>query len=123
MIKFEGVERDLILGYIFKRKLEALEGKFIIRESIQASEEARIEYENMSQSGKLNIYKKIVDLKIVDLIHEEAYERSLFMEFVNGHPEKRRMRIREWAHYKVKSMPYEDKREFYKKLNLKFYEE
>ena len=123
MIKIEGKERSLILGYIFERKLKALDGKFIIRESIQASAEASIEYENMSQSGKLNIYKKIVDLKIVNLIYEDAYERSLFMEFVNGTPEKRRRRIQSWAHYKVKSMPYADKKKFYEKLNLKFYEE
>jgi len=123
MIKFEGAEREVILGYIFERKLNALDGKFIIRESMLASSQASIEYENMSQSSKLNIYKKIVDRKIVNLIYEDTYRRSLFMNFVNGSPAKRKMRIREWAYHKVKSMPYSDKESFYQKLNLKFYEE
>lgn len=121
MIQFEGVERKLILGYILEQKLNASDGKFIIRESIQASIDAKIEYESMSQSRKLCIYKKIVDNKIVDLIFSDAYERSLFMEFVNGNPEKRKMRIREWAHYKVRSMGEEEKKKYYEKMELQFY--
>ena len=123
MIKFEGAERDIILEYIFGRKLQASDDKFVIKKSIQSSIDAKIEYENMSQDEKLYIYRKIVDKKIVDLIYNEAYDHSLFMYFVNGLPEKRSKRIREWAFYKVKSMPAEEKKEFYRKLGLKFYDE
>ena len=123
MIKFEGAERDIILGYIFERKLQALDDKFIIVQSMRASSDARIEYENMPQNRKLCIYRKIVDSKIMDLIYDEAYNHSLFMYFVNGSPGKRKKRIREWAFYRVKNMPCEEKKEFYSKLGLKFYDE
>ena len=123
MIKFEGAEREVILEYIFERKLQASDDKFVIKKSIQSSIDAKIEYENMSQDEKLYIYRKIIDHKIANLIYEEMYDNSMFMYFVNGLPEKRKRRLREWAFYRVRRMTPEEKEEFYRELGLKFYDE
>ena len=117
---FKGRERELILRYIFKRKLDSCDGKFIIREKITAAQESKIEYENMSNCDKLNMYRRIVDMKIRDYIYDELKNRSMFMYFVNGCPKKRSMRLMEYASYARRSMSEESKKKVCKEIGIKY---
>lgn len=122
MIKFKGRERSLILRYIYLRKLEALDSKFVIVNSINAKLESQIEYESLSQEDKLNIYEHLMNEKIRNIIFDELYYGSLSVSEVNGSPEKRKMRIREIAYHKTRNMKDVEKKQYYEKLNYKYYE-
>ena len=116
-------ERAFILRYIYIRKLESMDGKFVIKNQMQASTEALEEYDNMSTTEKIKIYGSCVDLEVKEYLYDKLYNKSMFMYFVNGCPEKRKFRIREYADYLVRNMGISQKKHICEKLNLKFFDE
>ena len=116
-------ERSLILEYIYQRKLNAMDGRFVIVNQMKATTEASETYEAMTQNEKMEIYKKSLNLKIKEYLFDELYNRSMFMYFVNGDPKKREMRIRDYVHYLVRNMGEKQKKYILEKLDLGlFYE-
>ena len=122
-MNIEGKERELILAYIFERKVNCKQGIFVIKNRIEARQEAMIEYENMTRKEKLKLYSNLMDNSIRNFLSDELENRSLFMNFVNGTPEKRRMRIESFVFYKVRNMNIEEKKLYYKELGYRFFYE
>ena len=122
-MNIEGKERELILGYIFERKVNCKQGIFVIKNRIEARQEAIIEYENMTRKEKLKLYAMLMNDKIRKCLCNELENRSLFMNFVNGTPQKRKMRIESFVFYKVRNMSRKEKKEYYKELGYRFFDE
>ena len=116
-------ERSLILQYIYQRKINAMDSRFVIVNKMQATIEASEAYEAMTENEKIKIYEKCADLKIKEYLFDDLYNNSMFMYFVNGNPEKRKMRIRDYVHYLVRNMGIKQKNYILKKMELKLFHE
>jgi len=108
-------EKAFILHYIYNRKLKSMDGKFVITNQMQASIEALEEYDNMPKTKKIKIYESCIDLKIKEYLYDKFYNRSMFMYFVNGCPQKRSFRIKEYVDYLVRNMNVSQKKEYLRK--------
>ena len=102
-------KRTLILEYIYQRKLNAMDGRFVIVNQMKATTEASEAYEAMTENEKIQIYEKSLNFKIKEYLFDKLYNRSMFMYFVNGDPKKREMRIRDYVHYLVRNMGAQQK--------------
>lgn len=122
-MKIEGKERQLILSYIYERKVNSKLGIFVIRNKMEAEYESKIEYENMPTKEKIKTYRAIIDLKIKQYLFDTLESRSLFMEYVNGNPRKRAMRIMEFACNKVRVMSEAEKKKYYKEIGYRYLDE
>jgi hypothetical protein len=113
-------QRDVLISYIYDRVLSTRPAKFVIKEKIQSELISLSYYESMTYEEKITLYKKIVDRHIFDYLLNKLENESMFMFFVNGSPEKRRMRIAEYVNHQIRSMEVFEKKEFYKKLGFKY---
>jgi hypothetical protein len=121
-MEIKGKERDLILEHIYVRKLESIDGRFVVRNKIQASMEAKITYENMTLEEKIKTYEDCVDFKIKAYLFDQFYNKSMFMYFVNNCEKKRQLSIKRYVDYLVRTMDSSRKKYMYKKLRIKYLE-
>jgi len=90
------------------------EVEFAVPHKLVSAHWAQTTYERLSEQERENIYLASLSkqaknkVKIIDYL-EHSLSSSLAMSEVNGSPEKRRMRIQEYARHKYDSMSERDK--------------
>jgi hypothetical protein len=81
---------------------------FAIRRKMTCKIESQLRYEHISSKERIEIYNKIINKKIINYLIDNI-THSLAIDFVNGSPDKRDFRIKEWAENKCNNMPKSEK--------------
>ena len=114
-----GKERQIVLDYLYQECISNSKDSFVSRKKINSKIESKLKYEHISNKEKMEIYKKIVKKQIIEyFIH--GITNSLAMEWVNGSPAKRDMRIEEWAQNKYNSASKAEKIAICEMLGFKY---
>ena len=104
----KGKERQMVLDYLYQECIANSRDSSAVRKKLTCKIESQLRYEHISHKERVEIYRKIINKKIIEyLIHNIS--NSLTMEWVNGSPTKRDMRIEEWAQNKYKGMSKAEK--------------
>ena len=112
-------ERRMVLDYLYQECVVASQVPSEILKRTGCMLEAKMKYENMSKKEKIEIYGKLLDQEIKNyLIHN--IDQSLTFDWVNGCPEKRRIRIKEYVDNLLANMSKAEKITICGKLNLKY---
>ena len=81
--------------------------------------ESQLRYERLTNRERRQIYFNFICKKITKYIADDI-SKSATMYWVNGAPEKRNMRIQEYAHYAFARMPENQKIAICEKLGFKY---
>ena len=112
-------ERDIIVDSIYKKCINASDGKFVIVNQISAKIKAEEIYESMTEEERLRIYRDVVDFRLANYLYQKT-NSSLLFYYVNGEEVKRSMRMKEWAFYYARTMSLPEKISICEKINLKY---
>lgn len=119
MIMLKGKERQMVLDYLYQECLINSRDFFASRKKMTCKIESQLRYEHISGKERIEIYNKIIKKKIINFLIE-CMSQSLSMDYVNGSPEKRKMRINEWATNKYQNMPKNEKIAICEKMGFKY---
>lgn len=112
-------EKKIILDSIYSECICYQRSKLFFINRVRARWLSQLFYENLSEQGKVKIYRKAIQPKIIKYLISELTESLLFSE-VNGQPEKRNLRIREYAKYQYDNMLKAQKIAICEKLGLMY---
>jgi len=117
----KGKERQIVLDCLYQEiyKEKRASGLFPVPAEIEAKVQSQLKYENISHRQRINIYYNFISKKITKYIADDI-SKSATMYWVNGAPEKRNMRIQEYAHYAFARMPENQKIAICEKLGYKY---
>ena len=115
----KGKERQMVLDYLYQESLINSRDFFATRKKMTCKIESQLRYEHISGKERIEIYNKIINKKIINFLIE-CMSQSLSMDYVNGSPEKRKMRITEWATNKYQNMPKNEKIAICEKMGFKY---
>jgi len=108
-------KKKIIINYLLNYFVNFVgEVEFAVPHKLVSAHWAQTTYERLSEQERENIYLASLSkqakhkAKIIDYL-EHSLSGSLTMSEVNGSPEKRRMRIEEYARHKYDSMSERDK--------------
>ena len=108
-------KKKIIINYLLNYFTNFVgEVEFAVPHKLVSAHWAQTTYERLSEQERENIYLASLakqaknKAKIIDYL-EHSLSSSLTMSEVNGSPEKRRMRIEEYARHKYDSMSERDK--------------
>jgi uncharacterized membrane protein len=108
-------KKKIIINYLLNYFTNFVgEVEFAVPHKLVSAHWAQTTYERLSEQERENIYLASLSkqaknkAKIIDYL-EHSLSSSLAMSEVNGSPEKRRMRIQEYARHKYDSMSERDK--------------
>jgi len=98
-------ERQIVLDCLYQEMYSAQmrNSGFATRSSRIAKEQSELEYKNISDQEKLEIYYNFIKQKIIKYIEKDV-GKSGAIYWVNGTPEKREARIEEYARYAYEVM-------------------
>ena len=114
-----GKERQMVLDYLYQECVMNSRDFFASRKKMTCKIESQLRYEHISGKERIESYNKIINKKIVNFLIE-CMSQSLSMDYVNGSPEKRKMRITEWATNKYQNMPKNEKIAICEKMGFKY---
>ena len=103
-----GKERQMVLDYLYQECIMNSRDFFATRKKMTCKIESQLRYEHISGKERIEIYKKIINKKITEYLINNI-SHSLAIDFVNGSPDKRDFRIKEWAENKCKNMSKAEK--------------
>jgi hypothetical protein len=115
----KGKERQMVLDYLYQECLVKSHDEFVVRRKMTCKIESQLRYEHISKKERIEIYNKIIGKKIINYLVENV-SNSLAIDSVNGSPEKRKMRIEEWASSKYQNMPKNERVAICEKLGFKY---
>ena len=117
----EKKERQIVLDCLYQEiyEHEMRKSGFAGRSAMIAQTESQLKYENISDRQRVDIYFNFISKKITKYIADDI-SKSATMYWVNGAPEKRNMRIQEYAHYAFARMPENQKIAICEKLGFKY---
>lgn len=102
-----------VLRFLFKEQVnQQLFGNFVVVNIICAKVSAQEEYEELSNKERRSIVKKIIINYLVS-----TFIQSLAFNFVNGSPQKRLFRIKEFASQKYNSLTEDERILILRKIN------
>jgi hypothetical protein len=104
----KGKERQMVLDYLYQECIKNSKDSFMSRKKMTCKIESQWNYESLSNKERVHIYNAIISQKIITYLKENVIN-SLAIDFVNGSPEKRKIRIEEWASNKYKTMSKAEK--------------
>lgn len=106
-------KRKAVLRFLFKEQVnQQLFGNFVVVNIICAKTSAQEKYEELSSKERESIVRKI----IINYLVSELIQ-SLTFNFVNGSPEKRLFRIKEFAFKQYNSLTEDERILILKKIN------
>lgn len=108
MYMLKGKERQMVLDYLYQECVVNSLDSSAIRKKMTCKIESQLRYEHISSQERIQIYNKIISKKIIKYLIDNI-THSLALDFVNGSPEKRDFRIKEWAENKYKTMSKQEK--------------
>lgn len=118
-------DKKLVLDYLYKQCIVKINAKYSLKKrdaaeiKRKAISMARKELENMKQKELIKLFK-IVSIKEVEKYLTHIIKNSLVLNWINGTPEKRDMRISELVNMKMHNMSQDELVDTYKKLGLTF---
>lgn len=114
-------ERKIVLDCLYQESLRNAKMHNTTIEDSQrtAKLEAKLRFDHLSENEIRQIYSNFIYKEIVKYIEEDISQSST-MYWVNGGPEKRKMRIKEYAHYAFRRMPENQKIAICGKLKYKY---
>ena len=118
-------DKKLVLDYLYKQCIVKINAKYSLKKrdaaeiKQKAISMARKELKNMKQKELIKLFK-IVSIKEVEKYLTHILKNSLVLNWVNGTPEKRDMRISELVNMKMHNMTQDELVAIYKKLGLTF---
>lgn len=117
----KGKERQIVLDCLYQEMYanEMRKSGFAARSAMIAKTESQLKYENISHSQRIDIYHNFISKKITKYIEQDIL-KSNTMHWVNGSPDKRSMRIKEYARYSYSRMPINQKIAICIKLGYKY---
>ena len=115
----KGKERQMVLDYLYQECVVASQVPSEVLKKSGCMIEAKMKYEKMSEKERIGIYVKLLEKKIINYLIENV-SNSLAMEWTNGSPQKREMRIYEWAQNKYKNISKSEKIAICEILNIKY---
>jgi len=106
----KGKERKIVLDCLYQEIYteRRKSGLFPVPAEIEARIQSQLKYENISHAQRVQIYYNFISKKITKYIADDI-SKSATMYWVNGSPQKREMRIQEYAHYAFARMPENEK--------------
>lgn len=114
-------ERQIVLDCLYQESLVI--AKKNTKSEADAKRTAKLEsqlrYEHLSSRERRQIYYEFICKKITKYIADDI-NKSNTMYWVNGDPEKRHMRIQEYARYAFARMPVNQKIAICNKLGYKY---
>ena len=115
----KGKERQMVLDYLYQECVVASQVPSEVLKKSGCMIEAKMKYEKMSEKERVGIYVKLLEEKIINYLIE-SISCSLVLDWVNGSPEKRAMRIKEYASTQYKSLSKLEKIAICEKLNVRY---
>ena len=114
-------ERRIVLDCLYQEIYESEMRKsgLAARSAMIAKIDAELKYQKMSTRQRVGIYYNFISKKIINYIREDM-QKSNTMYWVNGTPNKRDMRIEEYARYSYALMPANQKIAICDKLGYKY---
>ena len=89
-------ERRMVLDYLYQECVVASKDPSEVLKRTGCMIEAKMKYESMSSKEQVKMYKVLLEKEIVNYFLKNLRD-SLTMNWVNGSPDKREARIREYA--------------------------
>lgn len=114
-------ERQIVLDCLYQEiyEHEMRKSGFATRSAMIAQKQCELKYENISHRQRIKIYSDFIEREIIKYIKKDL-QKSNTMYWVNGSPEKRDMRIAEYARYAYNKMAKNQKIAICFKLGYKF---
>jgi len=114
-------ERQIVLDCLYQESLVVAKQHTNLLEDAQrtAKLEAKLKLDHLSEKQKIYVYYNFISKQITKYIAEDI-NSSNTMYWVNGSPEKREMRIKEYAHYAFMRMPENQRIAICGKLGYKY---
>lgn len=116
-------ERQIVLDCLYQESLVVAKQHTNVLEDAQrtARLEAKLKLDHLTEKQKKYIYYNFISKQITKYIVEDT-NASNTMYWVNGSPQKREMRIQEYARYAYARMPTNQKIAICGKLGYKYIE-
>lgn len=117
----KGKERKIVLDCLYQESLTIAQKHTKIEGDAKrtAKLESQLRYERLTNRERRQIYFNFISKKITKYIADDI-SKSATMYWVNGGPQKREMRIDEYAHYAFARMPENQKIAICEKLGFKY---
>jgi hypothetical protein len=112
-----GKERQMVLDYLYQECVVASEVHSEILKRTGCMLEAKMKYESMSKKEKIHTYNQLLEKKIMNYLIQNV-SNSLVLNWVNGSPDKRKMRIEEYAQNQYRLLSKAEKVAICEKLGL-----
>ena len=114
-----GKERQMVLDYLYQECVVASEVHSEVLKRTGCMLEAKMKYESMSTKERVGIYSELLDGEIKKYLINNL-KHSLVLDWVNGTPQKRDMRIKEYVSNQFYSLSKAEKVAICEKLNLRY---
>lgn len=114
-----GKERQMVLDYLYQECVVASEVQSEVLKRTGCMLEAKMKYENMSTKEQISIYSQFLNEQIKKYLIDKI-KNSLVLDWVNGSPEKREIRINEYARNQYRLLSKAEKIAICEKLNLRY---
>jgi hypothetical protein len=115
----KGKERQMVLDYLYQECMVNSHDEFVVRRKMTCKIESQLRYEHLTTKERIQIYNNVIGKKIINYLIE-SISNSLAMEWTNGSPQKREIRINEWAQNKYKNMPKNERVAICEKMGYKY---
>ena len=112
-------ERRMVLDYLYQECVVASQVPSEILKRTGCMLEAKMKYESLSTKERIEIYSQLLEKKIINYLIENI-NHSLVLDWVNGSPEKRKMRINEYAQNQYRLLSKAEKIAICEKLKLTY---
>lgn len=112
-------ERQMVLDYLYQECVVASQVPSEVLKKSGCMIEAKMKYEKMSEKEIIGIYSKLLEKKITNYLIN-SMRNSLVMDWVNGCPAKREMRIKEYAQNQYKALSKSEKIAICEKLDIRY---
>lgn len=112
-------ERRMVLDYLYQECVVASQVPSEILKRTGCMLEAKMKYESLSTKERIEIYSQLLEEEIMKYLIENIHN-SLVLDWVNGSPEKREMRINEYARNQYRSLSKAEKIAICEKLKLTY---
>ena len=114
-----GKERQMVLDYLYQECVVASEVHSEVLKRTGCMLEAKMKYESMSTKERIEIYGQLLKKEIINYLIKNM-NNSLVLDWVNGTPQKREMRIREYVNTQFHSLSKAEKVAICGRLNLRY---
>lgn len=112
-------ERRMVLDYLYQECVVASQVPSEVLKRTGCMLEAKMKYESLSTKERIEIYSQLLEEEIINYLIKNV-NNSLVLDWVNGSPQKREMRINEYARNQYRLLSKAEKIAICEKLELRY---